>query len=111
MNRPLGGRIIEQILIAFEACDRTAVDDRVTSLQVFEGGPSHVKVAVDVDAKRAIPILVADLIERFLMFLKCRVVDEDVQLPKRLDGLLHGTFTEPGIADVAMNQQCAASEF
>ena len=52
-------------------------------------------------------MLVADLGDVARVLLEGRVVDEDVELAEFADRLLNGAFAEPGVGNVARNQNAA----
>jgi hypothetical protein len=70
------------------------VDDRAPGLHVANGRARHVEIAEDVRAERAIELLVREILDAFLMLLKCGIVHENVQSSELVDDALHRSVTE-----------------
>ena len=61
----------------------------------------HVKVAVEIGFQRAVEVLFGEVFELVHVLLKCRVVDENIELAEFARPSLHGALAEFGIGDVA----------
>jgi hypothetical protein len=70
-------------------------------------GARHVEVAVNIGAKRAIELLIGDVLDRFLVLLIGGIVDDDIEPAKRVDRAFDGFRTKFRLLHVAWNQQRA----
>src|SRR5215217_7063928 len=65
----------------------------------------HVEVAIDVCLERPVPLFFRYVLETFLVLLKCSVVNQDVELAKLVDCLLHKLFANLRIANIARKRK------
>src|SRR6185503_766054 len=101
MNGAFRRSVVEQSLTALETGDRSRVHDRTSLLHVLQSCFGHVEVCVDVCFERTIPLFFSNVVDSFLMLLKRRVVDEDVELSELVDSLRDEFFANFRIAYIA----------
>src|SRR5690242_7069888 len=67
----------------------------------------HVEITVDVRLERLVPLRFSDVFDTFLMLLKGSVVDQNVQLAKLVDRLLHQLLANFRIAYITRERDRA----
>ena len=105
VNGALGGGVVEKRRASFQPGDRPGVDDYSPRLQMPESGFRHEKISIDVRAERGVPLVLGNLFQTRSRLLIRSIVDQDVEMPERLDDLIDGLITEMGVADVTRNEK------
>ena len=63
--------------------------------------PGHVEITIEVGLQGLIEVLVGQILEAVDMLLEGRVVDEDIELAKLVQGFLDRVASERRIGDIA----------
>src|SRR5437899_7800068 len=104
MNGAFRGSIIEQLLIALQASDRSGIHNRAAWFQMRQRGFGHIEIAKYVGPKSIFPLFFTQVAEGFLMPLESSIVDNNVQASKFLHCLLNRLAAKLWVLHIARNK-------
>ena len=78
---------------------------------MFEGRPGHIKIAENICFECPFELLVGYILDRFLMVLIGRVIDQDIEPAEQIHSFVDSHFAEFGCPNVARNEMALSSFF
>src|SRR3954471_13695428 len=76
---------------------------------MFEGRLRHIEIAVDVGSEGAVPLLLRNFLQVFLVSLKGSVIYQNVQPSELFDHFVDRSATETWVGNIPGNQHSASA--
>jgi hypothetical protein len=100
---------MRRVLAADQSGDRSSLNNGSTARHVWDGGPCHMEVPVDVGPKRLVPLFEAQVFQTVAVFLESCVVDQDVETAKFRAARFDCACTKLCVGHIARKQNRALS--